>query len=247
MEPSDVVRGEGAGNDELKYISGLLFLKGDERLEVTKDCKAAVSLLNDVLEKGVADAGYTLSTMYYKGECVDKDVVEAKQLLVDSAKKRYLLAQRELGRSYWGRGQLNAFPKDMEKAIYWLKMAGESGDGVSSANLSYIYLKGLGVNKNAKKSFVWRKRAAFSSDNYGGGIGGFLPLAEYYEKGIGTDINLVQAYKCYDLGGTAGVEDKQRIAKEMTQEQIDEAIRQSQEWQKENNVKVGGGFIRRAN
>ncbi|WP_162619919.1 hypothetical protein [Salinicola acroporae] len=60
-------------------------------------------------------------------------------------------------------------------------------------------------------------------------------------------MDLVSAYKYYDLSGTARVDDKQRIAKEMTQEQIDEAIRQSKEWQKEHNVQVGGGFIRRAN
>ncbi|WP_342594782.1 tetratricopeptide repeat protein [Salinicola lusitanus] len=247
MESSDIIRDEGAEDKELEYISALLYLKGDERLRVEKDCKAAVSLLNDVWNNGGADAGYTLSTMYYKGECVDKDSGEAKRLLVESAKKGYLLAQRELGRSYWGRGQLNAFPKNMEKAIFWLKRAGESGDGVSSANLSYIYLKGLGVKKDAEKSFAWRKRAAFSSDSYGGGIGGFLPLAEYYEKGIGTNLDLVQAYKYYDLSGSAGVKDKQRIAKEMTQEQIDEALRQSKEWQKEHNVKIGGGSIRQAN
>ncbi|MDH4573615.1 tetratricopeptide repeat protein [Salinicola acroporae] len=247
MEPSDIVRNAGARDKELEYISALLYLKGDERLRVSKDCKVAVALLNDVWNRGGADAGYTLSTMYYKGECVDKDVGEAKLLLVKSARKGYLLAQRELGRSYWGRGQLNAFPKNMEKAIFWLKMAGESGDGISSANLSYIYLKGLGVKKDAEKSFAWRKRAAFSSDNYGGGIGGFLPLAEYYEKGIGTSSDLVQAYKYYDLSGTAGAKGKQRIAKEMTQEQIDEALRQSKEWQKEHDVQVGGGFIRRTN
>lgn len=247
MEPSDVVRGEGAGGKELEYISGLLYLKGDERLRVAKDCKAAVALLNDVWKNGGADAGYTLSTMYYKGGCVDKDVGEAKRLLVESAKKGYLLAQRELGRSYWGRGQLNAFPKNMEKAIFWLKMSGESGDGVSSANLSYIYLKGLGVKKDAEKSFAWRKKAAFSSENYGGGIGGFLPLAEYYEKGVGTKADFVQAYKYFDLSGSAGVKGKQRIAKKMTQEQIDEALRQSQEWQEEHNVQIGGGSIRRAN
>ncbi|KAA0020842.1 hypothetical protein F0A16_03415 [Salinicola corii] len=59
-------------------------------------------------------------------------------------------------------------------------------------------------------------------------------------------LGLRAAHKYYDLSGTSGAESKNRIAKEMTQEQIDEALRQSQEWQKEHNVQIGGGFIRRA-
>ncbi|MBZ9574700.1 hypothetical protein [Modicisalibacter sp. MOD 31.J] len=44
---------------------------------------------------------------------------------------------------------------------------------------------------------------------------------------------------------SAGIEGKQRVAKKMTQEQIDETRRESQAWQEEHNVQVGGGFIRR--
>ncbi|WP_280541355.1 SEL1-like repeat protein [Chromohalobacter sp. 11-W] len=73
-----------------------------------------------------------------------------------------------------------------------------------------------------------------------------MKLAEFYEEGVGTDKNLVKAYKYFDLSGNAGAEGKHRVAKEMTQEQIDEAIRQSQAWQEEHNVQVGGGLIRRA-
>ncbi|NWO07354.1 MAG: sel1 repeat family protein, partial [Alteromonadaceae bacterium] len=128
----------------------------------------------------------------------------------------------------------------------WLRKAGNAGDRQAAAHLAGMYDSGDGVPKNEKKYFEWLKKAVFTKFEERN-IAGFPALANCYENGKGTVVDLVKAYKYYDLSGTAGVEGKRRIAKEMTQEQIDEALRQSKEWQKEHNVEVGGGFIRRAN
>ncbi|GHB31331.1 tetratricopeptide repeat protein [Salinicola rhizosphaerae] len=238
---------KGADLGAKEYLLGLLYLNGDKEFDVEKSCKKSVSLLSKAWDSGVVDAGYSLATLYYKGACVEKDIKKARALAEKTAEEGYLLSQRMVGRAYWGREWGDLFPKNMDKAIYWLGRAGGSGDSQSAGNLSYIYRGGHGVPKNEKKSFCWISKAAFSKfekDDFGVS---FSLFAKYFENGIGTDVDLVKAYKYYDLGGSAGVEGKQRVAKKMTQEQIDEAIRQSQEWQKEHNVQVGGGFIRRAN
>ncbi|MCK0746829.1 tetratricopeptide repeat protein [Chromohalobacter nigrandesensis] len=234
----------GPDVEKNQYILGLLYLRGSKDFGIRKDCDKATSLLKGAWSSGIIDAGYALAAMYYAGECVDKNVAQSRHLATEAASSGYVLAQRMLGRAYWGREWEELYPRDMQKAVYWLSQAGEAGDRQSSGNLAYIYKTGDGVEKDYRKSFLWQKKAAFAKFSESPGVG-FYPLAKYYEKGIGTDIDLVKAYKYYDLSGTAGAEGKQRVAKKMTQEQIDEAIRQSQAWQEEHNIQVGGGFIRR--
>ncbi|WP_162619951.1 tetratricopeptide repeat protein [Salinicola acroporae] len=234
--------GEGKG----EYYLGLIYLNGSKQFGVEKSCDKSSELLRHAWQMGVVDAGYMLSVMSYRGICVEKNFDRVKELAQETADEGYLLSQRMLGRAYLGSEWKGLYKKNLDKAVCWLSKAGESGDSESAAKLSYLYREGVGVKKDEELSFYWLKKASFSKFDPGEIIY-FPSLAEYYESGVGTEADLVQAYKYYDLSGSAGVDDKQRIAKEMTQEQIDEALRQSKEWQKEHNVQVGGGFIRRAN
>ena len=77
---------------------------------------------------------------------------------------------------------------------------------------------------------------------YGRDTSGFRGLAAFYEKGIGTDIDLVQAYKYYDLLSPGSVPDKARLEAQMTPEQIREAIRLSRQWQEEHNIFVSSYY-----
>ena len=61
-------------------------------------------------------------------------------------------------------------------------------------------------------------------------------LAEFFENGLGTEKDLVKAYMLYDLSTGIGREAKQELAKEMTDEQIKEAIARSWQWQMERGV-----------
>ncbi|MBZ9556828.1 MULTISPECIES: tetratricopeptide repeat protein [unclassified Modicisalibacter] len=233
-----------SSNPCIDYTMGLRYLNGDKESGITVDYKKAIYHLKKAWNKGVIDAGYSLSTMYYNGQLVEKDLDKVRELLLKSGKKGYVKSQRTLGQSYWGKTLNDVFEKDIESAIYWLKKAASQGDSQSAASLSAIYKNGDGVDQDESLSFKWRKQAALS-EKAGYNPGQFYVLATYYEKGIGTEKNLVKAYKYYDLSGTAGVKGKQRIAKEMTQEQIDEALRESNAWQEENNIRIGGGLIRR--
>ncbi|WP_110644167.1 tetratricopeptide repeat protein [Salinicola sp. CPA57] len=234
----------GSGREE--FFLGLFYIRGAPEFSIQKDCKKSIDFLRSAWGEGVADAGYTLATMYYNGICTAKDVSKARDLATQTAQEGYVLAQRMLGMAYVGKKWQNLYSYDVEKGICWLAKAGNAGDRESAAQLALMYNRGVGVVKDDKKYFFWLKKAVFNKFEEGNRLG-FPALAESYESGKGTEKNLVKAYKYFDLSGTAGVKGKKRIAKEMTQEQIDEALRQSKKWQEEHNVQVGGGFIRRAN
>ncbi|NWO56999.1 tetratricopeptide repeat protein [Chromohalobacter israelensis] len=233
--------------DVKKYLLGLLYFHGNSQWGVGKSCKKGVSLLDSAWKSGVVDAGYVLGIAYYKGSCVKKSFSMSRDYFRKTAEAGYLRSQKALGLAYLGKKWTKLFDSGgLDKAVFWLGKAGDAGDRDSAGLLAAMYRKGDGVPKDEGKSFCWLRKAVFSRFGDGDTVG-FPLLAEYYENGIGTSVNLVEAYKYYDLSGSAGVDDKQRIAKKMTQEQIEEALRQSKEWQKEHNVQVGGGSIRRAN
>jgi len=232
------------GVDRKKYLLGVLYLNGDKEFQVNKNCEKSFKLLNDASKSGIADAKHALATMYYHGVCTKKDINQARGLSTQAAQEGYILAQRMLGLAYVGDKWEELYPYNVDKGIYWLRKAGNAGDGRSAGQLSYMYDEGEKVPKDDRKSFLWLKKSVFNKYEKRSNTG-FSILAESYEKGIGTEVDLVKAYKYYDLYGTAGIEGKQRVAKKMTQEQIDEALRQSQAWQEEHNIEIGGGFIRR--
>ncbi|MGM0954259.1 MAG: tetratricopeptide repeat protein [Pseudomonadota bacterium] len=220
-----------------KLFLGIFYIRGAPDFHVEKDCEKAVDFLQDAWEGDITDAGYALATMYYNGVCTNNDIDKARELATQTAQEGYILAQRMLGLAYVGEKWEELYPYDVEKGIYWLSKAGNAGDRESAGQLSYMYEKGEKVPQDEKKSFSWLKKGVFNRFEPRNSIG--LPiLAESYEKGVGTEIDLVKAYKYYDICGTAGVEGKQRVAKKMTQEQIDEAIRQSRTWQEEHNTYV---------
>ncbi len=58
---------------------------------------------------------------------------------------------------------------------------------------------------------------------------------EFFEAGLGAEKDLVKAYMMYDLAGWADNEERDEVAKKMTEEQIEEAIARSWQWQLERN------------
>lgn len=226
-------------NDKKSYIVAVLSLSnGYNRIDVPKNCSFAVKVLSDLWDNDINDAAYELSRMYYHGVCVDVNLERSKDLLLASANNNYVPSQKLLGKSYWREETLGRlYSKDNEKAVFWLSKSAASGDAESAAMISAFYRKGIYFKKDPVKSFYWINKA-FNS-KYGSGLGAYtLDLADFYENGYGTEQDLVLSYKFYDLSGTAGNDGKNRIAKDMTEIEIQEAIRQSRAWQEEHNTFV---------
>ncbi|MDH2375426.1 tetratricopeptide repeat protein [Cobetia sp. 3AK] len=226
-------------NYEKKYIRAVLSLSGgNERLNIKESCNDSVNSLKKMWEAGLNDAGYNLSRMYYEGVCGEVNLSRSEDLLFKTAENGYVPAQKLLGKSYWRQEiQNKIFDQDLDQAAHWLKKSAEGGDGESAAMIASFYRRGISFEEDPQLSYYWIDKA-FSAE-YGGGPGAYsLRLADYYENGYGTNKDLVKSYFFYDLSGTAGLEGKSRISKDMTEVEIQEAIKQSRAWQEEHNTFV---------
>ncbi|MDH2420332.1 tetratricopeptide repeat protein [Cobetia amphilecti] len=233
----DVAGFRNSSEEKDRYVYAIALLNGRSDLELEKNCKDAISILKNLSLNDVYDATYALAVQYYRGDCVTKDYDLALQYFKRSAESGYGLAQKKLGQAYWGKTLDGLVEENDKKALYWLEKAGAYGDEESAGNVSYFYREGVGVQIDPQKSFCWQKRSAFAKYSSVKGIG-FLKLAEYYESGYGTEVNLVKAYTYYDLSGTAGSEGKSRLRKKLADNEIEKAINASREWQEKNNTFV---------
>uniref|UniRef100_UPI00165EF2B9 tetratricopeptide repeat protein n=1 Tax=Salinicola aestuarinus TaxID=1949082 RepID=UPI00165EF2B9 len=196
-----------SGDPKGEYVLGTVYLYGSSFLDIDKDEEKAFSIMKSLWDQGVADAGYYLFLMYYKGAGVGKDYNAALQYLKESAGMEYALSQRTLAEAYRGKDYEDLVGDDYGKARYWYEDAVDNGDKRSAIALASMYYHGEGGEKDNTKAFEWALRC--TQLEYGTITAGFSTLAEFYEEGIGTDIDLVQAYKYYDLQGSAGAEGKQ--------------------------------------
>ncbi|WP_110644149.1 tetratricopeptide repeat protein [Salinicola sp. CPA57] len=238
---ADIRQGAKNGDPKAEYLLGELYLTYTEVVDISQDYDKALPLLQSSWKKHGADAGHALFRVYYNGLGVKKDLSVAFKYLQESAEMGYTLSQRDLAEAYRGKDYEGLVGQDYEEAIYWYKKAAAQGDKNSALAMANLYYQGEGVKQSNEKAFEWLLRC--SKLKYGYETQGFRSLAKFYEEGIGTDVDLIQAYKYYDLRGSAGAEGKQLLSKQMTKEQIEEARRQSLEWQKEHNVRIGGGFF----
>lgn len=225
------------GGPELYFILGVLYSNGNEKFDIEKDPEKALKLYHKAWNLKVWDAGFALAKAYYNGNGTNIDYKKSKYYLEESAKKGFLMSQRLLGKACWGKKMHALYDKDMGCATEWLQKAALQGDEESAMNLSGIYKNGEGVLENPEESFFWIIQALESRYSSNKGVV-FYFTAEYYEKGYGVAKNLVKAYTYYDLSGTAGSKGKSRAANNMTDDEIQEAIKQSRARQEKNNTFV---------
>ncbi|MGK0544193.1 tetratricopeptide repeat protein [Halomonas cupida] len=223
----------GEGDAVQRYLYARILMR-DYRYELPHD--DAVKILEAVWQEGLVDAGYDLFELYTGSPIVDRNLDVAKEYLVASAELGYIVSQQTLGLALSGRSIKIKMEVDYALARGWYLLAAQQGDVLSAVNLAGLYRKGLGGELDEGKAFSWLIKAEHMP--YGDPSYAFDGLALYYENGIGTDVDLVQAYKYYDLLSPAGDDDKARLAGQMTPEQIHEAISLSRQWQEEHNIFV---------
>lgn len=208
-----------------------------QRSEGNEDKKKGVEVLENLWRDGLVDAGYSLSSLYARGVGVKKNIKKSINYLKKSAELGSLESQQKLGVVYIGNDKDIPYAQDYTKAKYWLLKASEQGDKLSAIKLANLYLHGRGVSKSEHAAFNWLKKSA--ELQYGNNTLGFDSLGKFYEKGIGTDVDLVQAYKYYDLVSPSKNVEKAKVKEKMSDQQYREAQRLSLQWQKDNNTYVG--------
>ncbi len=210
---------------------GAAYLYGLEAQEVDVDEEKGLHWLKAAAKQEAAEAYSELARIYRDGMGVEKNIGKFEKYLAEAGERGLLSARSYLLDLYRdGDPELGIEP-DEEKYIYWLEITAEDGLTISMENLAARYRQGRGVERDIDKSFAWIMRAVEMGDPIS-----YRRAAEYFENGWGTEHDLVKAYMFYDQASPAANADKARVAEQMTEEQVKEAIARSWQLQRENEV-----------
>jgi TPR repeat protein len=211
---------------EAQYSLGLCYECG---IGVDSNSILALKWYRSSAELGYAKAQFKLGNCYSLGELVSKDEIEAFKWYRKAADQGDPDAQDSLGSAFeYGQG----VPQDYTEAAKWLGKSAEQGNGFAQSDLGILFVFGKGVPQDYAEAAKWLRKAADQ------GLG-YSALGELYAKGEGVPQDYVEAYKWYSLaaadendwsvtmiekvGGESDTTMRDRLAQQMTAEQIAEA------------------------
>ena len=126
--------------------------------------------------------------------------------------------------------------QDQAEAVRWYQRAAEQGHVAAQIILGGRYTNGRGVEKDDTVAVEWYRMAAEQ-----GNIRAQYSLGVMYETGQGISQDNVQAYLWYDLGALRpsveqdqSIKNRDRVANQMTPEELAEARRLVREWRGAN-------------
>ena len=168
---------------------------------------------------GDVDAQYNLGWMFFHGEGVEEDYVEAIKWFRLAAEGGLVDAQVELGIMYQnGMGVV----VDYDEALKWYHLAEKEGNIVALTNLGGMYHKGIGVLQNFEEALRYYRLAAEGGNAIAQGN-----LGSMYHNGEGVERNFQIAYMWQSLAAAQGNELAREncdlSAEYMTSEEIIEA------------------------
>ena len=178
-------------------------------------------------KRGVLDAEYSL---FVYRDYFNIPQKTALGILEDAALKGHAISQEQISELY--RNGLY-YPVNPSASQMWMEKSATLGNSYAMRKTAKNYFLGYGKARDDKKGYEWLQKFY---NKLGRSFDDWELLGKVYETGRGTPIDLVKAYMCYDLEGTAGIEEKARIAPQMTPEQRAEGLRLSREWQEKNHV-----------
>ena len=120
-------------------------------------------------------------------------------------------------------------PQDYAEAAHWYRMAARQGDSVAQIYLGELYYLGRGVPQDYTEALRWYQLAAEQGEHSAQNNLGVM-----YVLGRGVAQDYVQAHFWYNLAAAQGDEiaekNRDRLANQMSLDQIAEAQRLASEW-----------------
>lgn len=113
--------------------------------------------IRNEVEKGNAEAMYTLGLHYRKGDGIRKDANEAVRWCRKAAEKGFAKAQYLLGEYYY-RGY--GVQKEYSEAVNWWRKAADQNFAEAQYYLGMCYDNGFGVPQNSNEAVKWYQKAA---------------------------------------------------------------------------------------
>ena len=118
---------------------------------------AAAAEFKRLAEQGDAEAQANLAEMYFTGRGIDRDQEAAIVWFRRAAEAGDVASQVHLG-------MISAQSQDFELSARMFAMAAAAGDADGMKNLATLYLRGLGVERNAALALDWLTKAAAQGD-----------------------------------------------------------------------------------
>lgn len=129
--------------------------------EEERDVDKAVEILEKLSEQGFSYAQLYLGSLYFNGLCeMEVDIAKAFELWDKASNNNNPCAQYLLGYYYLiGENELNGKRVDYNKALEYLKKSSDQGFPYAFYQISEMYKKGYGVEKNLDEAKKWEQKA----------------------------------------------------------------------------------------
>ena len=198
------------------------------------DSQPYVKRVQENAGRGDAKAQHAMGLMYYRGDGVSQDRVEAAKWFRRAAEQNYAEAETSLGRMYTSG---SGVAQDYTLAVHWFRKAADQNNPTGQNSLGEAYHDGRGVPQDFEEAVRWYRRAAEQ-----GSARGQFNLGESYRDGEGVQRDLVEAHKWMNVAASHTMSDDEQmtpggfarardeLTKRMTPEQIVEAQRRAREW-----------------
>jgi TPR repeat protein len=147
-------------------------------------------------EHGDAAAELTLAHMYYYGQDVAQDYIEAARWYRKAADQGEAKGQYGLGYMYYN-GQ--GVPHDYAEAVRWYHKAADQGDARAEVNLALTYYNGQGVSQDYAEAVRWYRKATDQGDAMAQDGLGLM-----YYRGQGVQQDYTEAARWYRKAADQG-------------------------------------------
>jgi TPR repeat protein len=117
--------------------------------------------LKALAEQGDATSQFKVGLIYYSGQGVPRDYLEALNWFKKAALQNNPLAQFNAGYMY-EKGEGTS--QDYVEAAKWYRLAAERGNQLAQYNLGYMYEKGQGVLADEVQALMWYNLAAIQGE-----------------------------------------------------------------------------------
>ncbi|HEY1266762.1 MAG TPA: hypothetical protein VGH16_05860 [Candidatus Binatia bacterium] len=186
---------------------------------VPQNFEEAVMWYRRAAVQGNTPAQYSLGQAYEKGKGVPQDFEEAVKWYRIAAAQEDDWAQMRLGSMY---AEGKGVPQDYEQAAKWYRIAASQGNAAAQYSLGQAYEKAQGVPQDYEQAVKWYRLAAMQANQ-----SAQMNLGAMYANGTGVPRDRVRAYTWMTLAaassgdsGAAAAKNRDRIASQMTAEQV---------------------------
>ena len=168
----------------------------------TDQNRQALRELVERAEKGEPKALYDLARLHdYGYDTIEIDSARSTALYLSAARKGYSPARNYIGFRYY---KGNGIEKNIDSALYWIRLAAQDGDVTAASNLGYLLSQAPDINHNYPEALKWIQTA--SDANIPSALS---QLADLKRMGLGCEPDTTTAIRLYEKAAEAGVGDAQ--------------------------------------